>query len=96
MSKSPKTVRAYWLGRIGYRPCWDLQRALVEEVRAGTAPSTLLLLEHEPVFSMGRRATLGGRWGGVHFGHQLAHSPEVRQVEGVHEADREDVDQQRG
>lgn len=58
MSRSRRAVRAYWLGRIGYRPAWDLQRALVERVRAGTAPSTLLLLEHEPVFSMGRRATL--------------------------------------
>ncbi|HEX6547816.1 MAG TPA: lipoyl(octanoyl) transferase LipB [Candidatus Dormibacteraeota bacterium] len=58
MSKSQPTVRAYWLGRIGYRPAWALQRALVEQVRAGTAPSTLLLLEHEHVFSMGRRATL--------------------------------------
>jgi lipoate-protein ligase B len=51
-------MRAYWLGRIGYRPCWDLQRALVEQVRAGAAPSSLLLLEHEHVFSMGRRATI--------------------------------------
>jgi len=30
----------------------------VERVRAGEEPSALLLLEHEPVFSMGRRATL--------------------------------------
>ncbi len=58
MSRSPRIIRAYWLGRIGYRHCWDLQRALVEQVRAGAAPSTLLLLEHDPVFSMGRRATL--------------------------------------
>lgn len=58
MSRSPKIVRACWLGRIGYRPAWDLQRALVEQVRAGAEAGTLLLLEHEPVFSMGRRATL--------------------------------------
>jgi lipoyl(octanoyl) transferase len=58
MNKSPRVARAYWLGRIGYRACWDLQRALVERVRAGEEPSALLLLEHEPVFSMGRRATL--------------------------------------
>ena len=51
-------VRACWLGRVGYRRAWDLQRALVERVRAGTDGSVLLLLEHEPVFSMGRRATL--------------------------------------
>jgi lipoate-protein ligase B len=58
MNRFRKAVRAYWLGRIGYRPAWDLQRALVEQVRAGEAPSTVLLLEHEHVFSMGRRATL--------------------------------------
>ncbi len=58
MNRSPRVTRAYWLGRIGYQACWDLQRSLVEQVRAGEAPSTLLLLEHEPVFSMGRRATL--------------------------------------
>lgn len=51
-------MRACWLGRIGYRPAWDIQRGLVEAVRAGQEPSTLLLLEHEHVFSMGRRATL--------------------------------------
>jgi len=58
MNRYPRVTRAYWLGRIGYQACWDLQRSLVEQVRAGEAPSTLLLLEHEPVFSMGRRATL--------------------------------------
>ena len=58
MSRSPRIARAYWLGRIGYRPAWAVQRALVERVRAGTAPSTLLLLEHDHVFSMGRRAIL--------------------------------------
>lgn len=58
MSRYRKVVRACWLGRVAYRPAWDLQRSLVEAVRAGEAPSTLLLLEHEHVFSMGRRATL--------------------------------------
>ena len=58
MSRSPRVVRACWLGRVGYRRAWDLQRALVERVRAGTDSSVLLLLEHEHVFSMGRRATL--------------------------------------
>jgi lipoate-protein ligase B len=58
MSRSPRIAQAYWLGRIGYRPAWAVQRALVERVRAGTGPGTLLLLEHDHVFSMGRRATL--------------------------------------
>jgi lipoyl(octanoyl) transferase len=58
MNRYPRVTRAYWLGRVGYQACWDLQRYLVDQVRAGETPSTLLLLEHEPVFSMGRRATL--------------------------------------
>lgn len=58
MSKSRRVVRACWLGRIAYRPAWDLQRALVERIRTGAEPSTLLLLEHDHVFTMGRRATL--------------------------------------
>jgi lipoyl(octanoyl) transferase len=56
MSKSPP-VRACWLGSAGYRSVWDLQAELVEEVRAGRAPDTLLLLEHPHVFTMGKAAS---------------------------------------
>src|SRR5438105_1748142 len=55
MSRSPSAVRAYWLGRIAYRECWDLQRSLVECVQRGAHPGALLLLEHPPVFTIGRR-----------------------------------------
>jgi lipoyl(octanoyl) transferase len=48
-------ARAYWLGRVAYRDCWALQRALVEAVHAGRHPGGLLLLEHPPVFTIGRR-----------------------------------------
>ncbi|HYZ01058.1 MAG TPA: lipoyl(octanoyl) transferase LipB [Candidatus Binatia bacterium] len=48
-------LRAYWLGRVGYRTCWDLQRSLVDAVREGRQPDTFLLLEHPHVFTMGRR-----------------------------------------
>jgi lipoyl(octanoyl) transferase len=48
-------VQTYWLGRISYRACWDLQRSLVDAVRRGDHPNSLLLLEHEHVFTMGRR-----------------------------------------
>jgi lipoyl(octanoyl) transferase len=50
-----RTVRAYWLGTIPYRPCWDLQRAAVAAIRLGEHPDSLLLLEHPPVFTIGRR-----------------------------------------
>lgn len=48
-------LRAYWLGRVPYRTCWDLQRSLVDAVREGRQPDTFLLLEHPRVFTMGRR-----------------------------------------
>ncbi len=53
MSKSP-TVRACWLGSAPYRAVWDLQAELVEAVRDGSAPDTLLLLEHPHVFTLGK------------------------------------------
>src|SRR4029077_7120862 len=56
MSKSPP-VRACWLGSAGYRSAWDLQSELVEAVRDGRAPDTLLLLEHPHVFTLGKAAS---------------------------------------
>ena len=45
----------YLKGPRPYGPVWALQRALHEAVRAGARPSTLLLLEHKPTLTMGRR-----------------------------------------
>jgi lipoate-protein ligase B len=53
MSKSPR-VRACWLGSAPYRAVWDLQADLVGAVREGSAPDTLLLLEHPHVFTLGK------------------------------------------
>lgn len=47
-------VRANWLGRIPYKECWDSQLALHAEIVRGNSPSTILLLEHEPVVTVGR------------------------------------------
>ena len=44
------------LGTIPYREAWDLQRRLVEERREDRRPDTLVLLEHPPVYTLGRRA----------------------------------------
>ncbi|MFM6974805.1 MAG: lipoyl(octanoyl) transferase LipB [Agromyces sp.] len=38
-----------------YLPMWERQRAIHHEVVAGTRPDTLLLLEHEPVYTAGKR-----------------------------------------
>ncbi len=45
-----------WLGRIGYRDAWALQKRLVEQRVADEIPDTLLLLEHPPVLTLGRQA----------------------------------------
>jgi lipoyl(octanoyl) transferase len=44
------------LGRIRYAEGLDVQARLVAERQAGQIPDTLLLLEHEPVFTLGRNA----------------------------------------
>lgn len=38
-----------------YRRTWDLQKRYHDEVIAGTRPSTILLLEHSPVYTAGKR-----------------------------------------
>ena len=44
-----------WLGRVPYEEAWSLQKRLASERAAGERPDTLLLLEHPPVFTTGRR-----------------------------------------
>jgi lipoyl(octanoyl) transferase len=46
-----------WLGRVEYDVAVARQRALLEARAAGTIPDTLLLLEHPPVLTLGRRAS---------------------------------------
>ncbi len=43
------------LGRVPYREAWSLQRALAGAVSQGAIPETVLLLEHPPVITLGRR-----------------------------------------
>src|SRR5438034_11444032 len=44
-----------WLGRVDYGEAWGLQRDLATARAAGEIPDTLLLLEHSPVFTTGKR-----------------------------------------
>jgi lipoyl(octanoyl) transferase len=45
------------LGLTPYLEAWDLQRSIAAEVEAGTRPDTVILLEHPPVVTLGRRTT---------------------------------------
>ena len=47
------------LGFVPYREAWELQRSLADEVARGAAPDTVLLLEHPPVITLGRRTEPG-------------------------------------
>ncbi len=47
------SIEVQWLGRIEYSAALELQDKLVGEVIAG-GPERLLLLEHEPVYTIGR------------------------------------------
>jgi lipoyl(octanoyl) transferase len=44
------------LGRVPYARGLEIQEALVAERQAGRSPDHLLLLEHDPVFTLGRNA----------------------------------------
>ena len=61
------SLTAAWLGRVTYEPGYQLQTRLLELRKTDKIEDTLLLLEHDHVFTHGRRGTdthiLAGRNG---------------------------------
>jgi lipoate-protein ligase B len=55
---APTSLAVRDLGRIGYAQAMALQDSLAQQRLADAIPDTLLLLEHPPVITLGRRATL--------------------------------------
>ena len=54
--------RSEWLGRMAYAPALELQEKSVAARASGEIPDTIFLLEHEPVYTIGRkrdRSSLG-------------------------------------
>ncbi|HEX3455423.1 MAG TPA: lipoyl(octanoyl) transferase LipB [Gaiellaceae bacterium] len=47
------------LGLLPYEHAWELQRSLAAEVTEGSRPDTVVLLEHPPVVTIGRRTAEG-------------------------------------
>ena len=47
------------LGLVPYREAWELQRSLAGAVSQGAIPDTVILLEHTPVVTLGRRTEEG-------------------------------------
>lgn len=68
MSKS-ETPTIEWLGRIGFDAALERQETELRAVRAGDSPGRLFLLEHDPVFTIGRTrdqsSLLGAQFPGI-------------------------------
>jgi lipoate-protein ligase B len=56
--ETPETgpLAVAWLGRLPYREAWALQKRLADERSRGVIGDVLLLVEHEPVLTLGRHA----------------------------------------
>ena len=51
-----RTLDILQLGRQDYGSVWELQKMLVEERRLGLIPDTLILVEHDPVYTLGKNS----------------------------------------
>lgn len=60
MRADERSVELRDLGRCAYEPALALQRQLHEQVRRGDRTAVLLLLEHDPVVTLGRRGDRRG------------------------------------
>ena len=58
-SSSRRPLRWGYLGRVPYREAEGLQHRLRQELKEGRGPEHLLLLEHPPVYTLGRNADEG-------------------------------------
>lgn len=52
-------LRCHWLGRVGYADARALQRRLAAARASGAVPDSLVLLEHPPVYTLGRNTEPG-------------------------------------
>src|SRR5580692_1067226 len=53
---APRTFTAHWLGRVRYAETHALQQRILDARVRGEIGDTLLLLEHDPVITLGRGA----------------------------------------
>ena len=50
-----RPAHLFELGLVPYREAWELQRTVAARVAGGSLPDTVILLEHPPVVTLGRR-----------------------------------------
>jgi lipoyl(octanoyl) transferase len=54
-----REAHVFQLEQVPYIEAWELQRSIAAGVSAGELPDTVVLLEHPPVITLGRRAEPG-------------------------------------
>jgi lipoyl(octanoyl) transferase len=59
MTEVTRPLRRLWLGTVPYQEAWQLQRRLAAARAAGEIDDCVLLLEHPPVYTVGRNAEDG-------------------------------------
>jgi len=68
----PPDLRVHWLGRMHFAHGLALQEEVVAKKRADPShPDELLLLEHEPVYTIGRSPDQSSLLGAAHLPHPL-------------------------
>ena len=55
-SSANKPLNVIRLGRKAYEEVWDRQKKLMNERRLGIVPDTLILVEHDPVYTLGKNS----------------------------------------
>ena len=56
-SSRGRPLHVSWLGRRPYGPTFELQEEVRRRLKDGSGPERFLLLEHHPVFTLGRNAS---------------------------------------
>lgn len=46
-------MKIVYTGRIPYRKAWEMQRAICQDILDGSAEPQILMVEHEPVYTLG-------------------------------------------
>ena len=49
-------MRFIHLGRQPYEPIWEMQKEMVAKRQQGLVPDTVILVEHDPVYTLGKNA----------------------------------------
>jgi lipoyl(octanoyl) transferase len=65
MAGPPRRLRHLWLGTVPYQEAWQLQRRLAAARAADEIEDCVLLLEHPPVYTVGRNAEVAHLGGGA-------------------------------